>query len=114
MPTHVKPVPTGYHTVTPYLTLDNAAKAIDFYKRAFGAKEHVRMDGPGGKVAHAELKIGDSMIMVADEMPQSGTKSPKSLHGTTAGVFLYVENVDSVFKQAVTAGAKVDMPLADM
>jgi len=114
MATQVKAIPEGYHTVTPYITVQNAARAIDFYKRAFGAKEVTRMDGPDGKVAHAELKIGDSMIMLGDEMPGSGTKSPQSLAGTTSGIFLYVENVDSVFDQAVTAGAKADQRPTDM
>lgn len=110
----VKPIPTGYRTVTPYLVVNNAAAAIDFYSRAFGAKEIMRMDGPPGKIGHAELKIGDSMVMLADEMPGGGARSPQSLGGTTVGVFLYVEDVDSIFKQATSAGAKVEMPLADM
>jgi PhnB protein len=114
MPSKVKPIPDGYHSVTPYLCLSDAAAAIDFYKRAFGARVAVRMDGPNGKVGHAELKIGDSMIMLADEMPGGGCRSPQSLGGTSMGVFLYVEDVDSVFKQALEAGAKVQMPLADM
>lgn len=114
MPAQVKPIPQGYHSVTPYLSLSDAARAIDFYKRAFGAQEVMRMDAPGGKIGHAEIKIGDSMIMLADEMPGSGCRSPQSLGGTTAGVFLYVENVDAVFNQAVSAGAQVDTPLADM
>lgn len=114
MPSHVKPIPDGYHTVTPYLTVDNAAKAIEFYKKAFGAREVMRMDGPPGKIGHAELKIGDSMIMIADEIPGAGNHSPHSLKGTSVNIFLYVENVDNVFNQAVSAGAKVDMPLADM
>jgi len=114
MATQVKAIPEGYRTVTPYLTVQNAARAVDFYKRAFGAKEVTRMDGPDGKIAHAELKIGDSMIMLGDEMQGSGTKSPQSLGGTTGGIFLYVENVDSVFDQAVTAGAKADQRPADM
>src|SRR3954465_8625193 len=97
----VKPVPEGYHTVTPYLTLDNAAEAIEFYKRAFGAKERMRMDEPGGKVGHAELEIGDSLVMLADPFPQSSTKSPKEVGATTAGVFLFVEDVDAVVRQAV-------------
>lgn len=113
MPTKTSAIPKGYHSVTPYLAVNDARGAIDFYKRAFGATEHERMDAPGGKIAHVELKIGDSKIMLSDEMPGSGTRSPKSLGGTTAGIFLYVENVDSVFKQAVSAGAKVDMQLAD-
>jgi PhnB protein len=110
----VKPVPEGYRTVTPYLIVSDANKAIDFYKRAFGAKEITRMDGPQGKISHAELKIGDSMIMLSDEMPGSSTRSPQSLGGTTAAVVLYLADVDSVFKQATSAGAKVEMPLADM
>jgi len=96
------------------LTLNDTARAIDFYKRAFGAHETFRMNGPGGKIAHAEIKIGDSMVMLADEMPGGGAKAPQSLGGTTGGVLLYVENADAVFKQAVGAGAQVEMPLADM
>jgi PhnB protein len=114
MPSRVKPIPDGYHSVTPYLCLSNAAGAIDFYKRAFGARVTVRMDGPNGKIGHAELQIGDSRIMLADEMPGGSCRSPQSLGGTSMGVFLYVEDVDSVFKQAQGAGAKVQMPLADM
>jgi PhnB protein len=110
----VKPIPAGYHTVTPYLVVNNAAAAIDFYKRAFGATEIMRMDGPQGKIAHAEIKIGDSPIMLGDEMPGAGAHSPQSLGGTTMGIFLYVQDVDSAFKQATSAGAKVEMPLADM
>ena len=114
MPAKVKPIPQGYHSVTPYLTLDDAARAIDFYKRAFNAQEVMRMAGPNGKVGHAELRIGDSVIMLGDEMPGTSTRSPQSLGGTTGGVFLYVENVDAVFQQAVSAGAQVESPLADM
>jgi PhnB protein len=114
MPTQTKPIPQGYRSVTPYLTLNNAARALDFYKLAFGAQEVMRMDGPGGKIGHAEIRIGDSMIMLADEMPGSGSRSPQSLGGTTGGVFLYVENADAVFNQAVSAGAQVEAPLADM
>ncbi len=110
----VKPIPEGYHTVTPYLTVNDAAGAIDFYRRAFGAQETVRMAGPPGKIGHAELKIGDSMIMLADEMPGSGCRAPQSLGGSCVNIFLYVDDVDSVFKQAVNAGAKADMPPADM
>ena len=109
----VKPIPDGYHSVTPYLTVNDAARAIDFYERAFGAKEVMRMSGPQGKIGHAELKIGDSMIMLADEMPQGGTRSPQALGGTTCGIFVYVKDVDTVFNQAVSAGARVEMPLAD-
>jgi PhnB protein len=114
VPTQAKPIPQGFHSATPYLTLNDAARAIDFYKRAFGAQEVMRMDGPGGKIGHAEIKIGDSMIMLADEMPGSGSRSPQSLSGTTGGIFLYVENADKVFNQAVSAGAQVEAPLADM
>ena len=114
MPTQAKPIPQGHRSVTPYLTLNDAARAIDFYKRAFGAREVIRMDGPNGKIGHAEIKIGDSMIMLGDEMPGSGCRSPYSLGGTTAGIFLYVENVDALFNQAVSAGAEVESPVADM
>jgi PhnB protein len=114
MPAKAQPIPQGYHSVTPYLTVKDAAKAIDFYQRAFGAKEVMRMNGPEGKITHAELKIGDSMIMLADEMPGNNAKSPQSLSGTTVGIFLYTDDVDHVFRQAVSAGAKVEMPLDDM
>lgn len=114
MPSSIHPIPKGYHSITPYLVVNDAARAIDFYKRAFGAQEKMRMDGPGGKIAHAELKIGDSIIMLSDEMPGSGTRSPRSLGGSAASVFLYVENVDTVFKQAVSAGAKADAEPSDM
>jgi len=114
MPSKVKPVPDGYRTVTPYLTVNDANRAIEFYKKAFGAKEVNRMNGPGDKVGHAELKIGDSMIMLADEFPQGGARSPQSLGGTSVNIFLYVEDADSVFNRAVSAGARPDMPLADM
>jgi len=110
----VKPIPTGFHTATPYLVVNDAAGAIDFYKRAFGAQEIMRMNGPHGKIGHAELRIGDSVLMLSDEMPGSGMRSPKSLGGTAAGVFLYVEGVDSAFQKATSAGAKADMPPADM
>ena len=114
MATKVNPIPIGYHTATPYLTLNDCARAIDFYKKAFGAQEIMRMEGPGGKIGHAEIKIGDSAIMLADEMPGAGNRAPKTLGGTTVGVFLYVNDVDSSYKQAVDAGAKADKPPADM
>jgi len=110
---NVKPIPEGYHSLTPYLTVDNAAGAIEYYKRAFGAQEIMRMGGPGGKIGHAELRIGDSVIMLADEMPGGG-RSPKSVGAATAGVFLYVTDVDAVYNKAVSAGAKADMPPQDM
>jgi PhnB protein len=108
-----KPVPEGYHTLTTYLAVDDAARAIEYYKRAFGAKELARMDAPGGTIGHAELQIGDSHLMLADAFPQSSTRPPKELGGTSASVFLYVEDVDAVFKQAVEAGASVTMEVAD-
>jgi PhnB protein len=114
MATKTNPIPPGYHTATPYLTLNDCARAIEFYKRAFHAQEVMRMEGPPGKIAHAEIKIGDSHIMLGDEMPGMGNKAPASLGGTTSGVLLYVNDVDSSFQQAVSAGAKADMPPADM
>jgi len=110
----VRPIPEGYHTATPYLTIKDAARAIEFYKRAFGAQEKFRMAGPDGKVAHPEIQIGDSVIMLGDEMPGNNARSPQSLNGTTGGVMLYVNDVDAVFNQAVQAGAKPDTPVQDM
>ena len=111
----VTPIPAGYHSVTPYLTIRDAAQAIDFYKRALGAKELMRMPGPGGKVGHAELKIGDSIVMLSDEFPGTSTcHAPTSLGGATAMLFLYVPNVDAAFERAENAGCKVLKPLADM
>jgi PhnB protein len=109
----VKPIPDGYHAVTPYLALDNAAEAIEYYKKAFGAKERGRMDAPGGKIGHAELEIGDALVMLSDALPQFSTRPPKELGGTSASVFLYVEDVDAVVKQAVDAGGTVEMEVAD-
>ena len=100
-----QPIPEGYHTVTPYLCVDDAEAAIDFYRRAFGAKEEVRMASPDGKIAHAELALGDSRVMLSDPFPQFATRPPKEIGGTSVGVFLYVENVDDLFQQAVDAGA---------
>jgi len=112
----VEPIPPGYHSVTAYLTVRDAARAIDFYKTAFGAAEKQRMPGPHGKsVMHAELKIGDSVVMLSDEFPGMSTcRSPQSLGGTTVALFLYVRDVDSGFKRAVDAGCKVLMPPTDM
>jgi PhnB protein len=109
----VKPIPEGYRTVTPYLALDDAAEAIEYYKKAFGAKERGRMDAPGGKIGHAELEIGDSLVMLSDALPQFTTRSPRELGGTTANVFLYVEDVDAVVEQAVDAGGSIEMEVAD-
>ena len=106
-----KAVPDGYHTITPQLTLDNAAQTIDWYKKALGAEEVSRSVGPDGKIMHAELKIGDSRFMVNDVM--MGTKGPQALGGSPASLWLYVENSDALFNRAVGAGAKVQMPLAD-
>jgi PhnB protein len=113
MAAQVKPIPQGYHSVTPYLVVNDGARAIEFYQRAFGAKEVMRMDGPQGKISHAELKIGDSMIMLSDEMPGSGNRSPKSLGGSPVAIFLYLEDVDKVFNQAVAAGAHADQQPTD-
>lgn len=110
----VKPIPEGYRTVTPYLAVDDAGKAIEFYKRAFGAKERGRMDAPEGKIGHAELEIGDALIMLSDPFPQSTTKSPKELGGTSASLFVYSEDVDAAVKRAVDAGATVTMEPDDM
>jgi PhnB protein len=113
MPAKVKPIPDGYHSVTPYLIVNGGAAAIEFYKKAFGAKEQFRMPGPDGKIGHAEIRIGDSMVMLADESQEVGAKAPKSVGGTPVSIVLYVEDVDRVFAQAVAAGAKVERPLAD-
>jgi PhnB protein len=114
MATKPKPIPEGYHTLTTYLAVDNATEAIEFYKRAFGAKERLRMAGPGDTIGHAELEIGDSVLMLADPFPQASTKPPKELGGTSANVFMYVEDVDEVVKQAVDAGATVTTPVENM
>jgi len=110
----VQPVPEGYHTLTAYLAVDDAAAAIDFYGRAFGAKERVRMSGPGDSVMHAELEIGDSLLMLSDPFPQASTKPPKELGGTSASIFMYVEDIDSMYKQAMDAGASSLMEPDDM
>jgi PhnB protein len=113
MATKVKPIPTGYHSITPYLVIKDAAKAIDFYKQAFGAKEMMRMGGPDGRVAHAELRIGDSVIMMSDEHPDMGFRGPEAIGGTPVSLLLYVEDVDAVAAQAVKSGAKEMRPVAD-
>ena len=108
-----QPIPEGYRTVSPYLAVDDAAAAIEYYTKVFGAKEVVRMDAPGGLIGHAELEIGDSRLMLSDPFPQASTKPPKELGGTSASVFMYVEDVDAVVKQAVDSGAEVTMEVAD-
>jgi PhnB protein len=109
----VKPIPEGYHTVTPYLIFDRAADAIAFYKKAFGATEMLRMDDPGGKIHHAEIKLGDSPIMLADEHPEIGAFSPGKIGGSPVTMHVYVENVDAAVERAVAAGAKLIRPVAD-
>ena len=107
-------IPKGYHTLTPSIVVAGAAKAIDFYKKAFGAEEVMRFPAPDGSIMHAELRIGDSMIMLGDEMPeQGGGRSPKSIGGTPVSFFVYGDDVDAAWKRAVDAGAKPIMPLAD-
>lgn len=110
---NVKPIPEGYHSVTPYLFVRGAIRAIDFYKNAFGAQEVMRMPGPDGRIMHAELKIGDSLIMLADENPQRGAMSPQTIGGYSVGMHLYIENVDAVVKKAVENGAKALHPVKD-
>jgi len=115
MTKRVKAIPEGFHTVTPHLTVRGAAQAIDFYRRAFGAQEVMRMPGPDGKtIMHADLRIGDSHVFLNDEMPDMGCPSPQSLGGIASMFHLYVEDVDAAFKRAVAAGAQVRMPVADM
>ncbi|MGH2703271.1 MAG: VOC family protein [Actinomycetota bacterium] len=109
----VKPIPDGYPQVTPYLCVDGAAAAIDFYSEVFGAKERMRMASPGGKIGHAELQLGDSLIMLADEHPEMGIRGPGAFGGTPVTISLYVEDVDDVFKRATKAGAKVLRELED-
>jgi PhnB protein len=109
----VKAIPKGYHTATPYLVMKGAADAIEFYKKAFGAVEMFRMPGPGGSIMHAEIKIGDSPIMMADEVPQMGYRGPHALGGTPVSIMLYVKDVDALAAQAVAAGATVQRPVID-
>jgi PhnB protein len=112
-PMAVKPIPDGYHTVTPYLYVKDAARAIEFYKKALAATELMRFAEPSGKVRHAEIKIGNSPIMLAEEFPEMGSRSPQSLGGSTVGILLYVEDVDARFQQALAAGATALMPVKD-
>jgi PhnB protein len=114
MAAKVKPIPDGYHTVTPYLVCKDAAKALEFYAKAFNAKETFRMPAPDGSVMHAEFQIGDSMIMLGEECPERGAKSPNTLGGSPVNIFLYVEDVDASFARATSAGCKTEMPPTDM
>jgi PhnB protein len=107
----VKPIPEGYHVVTPYLTIKGAAEAIEFYKTAFGAQELVRMAMPDGKIGHAEIKIGDSIIMLGEEVEEMGGRSAQSLGGSPVGFVIYVEDVDTEFQRALDAGATLSRPL---
>jgi PhnB protein len=110
----VKPIPDGYHTVTPYFTVRDAARAVEFYKQAFGATELMRMAEPDGKIRHAEIRIGNSPIMIGDEFPEfSEMRSFHGLGGSPVSVYLYVEDVDAMFNRAVAAGAKVRSPIKD-
>jgi PhnB protein len=111
---NVQPIPQGMHTITPHLVCDGAADAIEFYKRAFGAEEIFRMPGPDGKLGHAMLRLGDSMLMLADEFPQWESRGPLALKGTPVTLHLAVPDVDQAFERALQAGAQVRMPLADM
>ena len=113
MPAKTNPVPQGYHHVTPYLIIKGAAAAIDFYKDVFGASEIMRMPQPDGRIGHAEMKLGDSFIMLADEYPEMDIVSPATLGNSTVGILLYVDDVDATFNKAVSRGAKVNKPLAD-
>lgn len=114
MASQSNPIPEGMHTVTPHLICAGAGDAIDFYKKAFGATETSRMPGPGGKLMHASIRIGDSAVMLVDEMPEWGSLGPKALKGSPVVIHLYVDDVDAFTARAVAAGAKVTMPVADM
>ena len=110
---NVNPIPPGHHTITPSLTVRGAARAIDFYKRAFGAIERGAMKGPGDLIVHAEILIGDSIVFVTDEIPGMGNPSPQKLGATTVGIHIYTEDCDTMFKRAIEAGATEKMPLSD-
>ncbi|MBP3959162.1 VOC family protein [Gemmata sp. G18] len=109
----VNHVPAGYHTIVPYITVRGAVKALEFYKQAFGATEIMRFDGPGGSVAHAEIEISGSRVMLGDEMPEWGNRGPESLGGTSGGLCVYLPNVDEAVARAVAVGAKVFKPVQD-
>jgi PhnB protein len=109
----VKPIPDGYHSVTPYLIVNGGHSALEFYKKVFGATEVGRFDGPGGKLAHAEMKIGDSIVMLSDEFGEMGFRGPQSIGGSPVGIMLYVDDCDQMFNRAVAAGSTVKKPLED-
>ena len=109
----VKPIPDGFHSITPSLVINNANEAIEFYKKAFDAKEIYRFPTPDGKILHAMIQIGDSFVMMSDEFPTMGSKSPSSIGGTAVTLHLYVEDADKIFKQAIDSGAVVTMPIMD-
>ena len=113
MPSKVKPVPDGHHTVAPYLAIKNAVSALEFYQKAFGAKETYRLVLPDGRLGHAEIRLGDSLIMLADEFPEFGGKAPETLGGSPVSIHLYVEDVDAFVKRAVAEGARLVKPVAD-
>ena len=113
MPEKVNHIPEGYHSVTPYLVVNDGARALEFYRQAFGATEVFRMEGPDGKIGHAEIKIGDSHVMLADENPEMGARSPQAFGGSPVRLMLYVEDVDATVGRAVDAGAKLTRPIAD-
>ena len=110
---NVKPIPDGYHSITPYMYINGAARAIDYYKKALGAEEIMRHPGPGGKIMHAEIKFGDSIVMLADEFPEMNVKGPQAYGGSPMSLAMYVNDVDKVFNQAIAAGGKVVRPLKD-
>jgi PhnB protein len=109
----VKPIPDGFHGATPYLIIKGAARALEFYKRAFGAIEIMRMEGPGGVIGHAEIKIGEAIIMLSDEVPNMGARSPQALGGTPVSIYIYVPDVDALAHRATEVGAKVLRPVAN-
>ena len=113
MPAQVKATPDGYRTATPYLILQGAAAALDFYKKVFGATEMLRLPQPDGKIGHAEMRIGDSVVMLADEAPEMGFRGPRSLGGSPVSLMLYLEDVDAVVGRALAAGAKLTQPVQD-
>jgi len=110
----VKPIPDGFHTLTPHLVMKDASKAIDFYKKAFGAEEIARMPGPGGKIMHAMIRIGGSFLMLNDEFPDMGASGPESIGGSPVTIHIYADNVDKLWEKALAAGATVAMPLGNM